>query len=172
MFVIALLVGLALLTLGRKIYWLFVAGVGFVLGIELAIRFLHGQPDWVILILGLLAGLFGALLASFLQQLAIGLAGFAAGAIVAISVLRVFGIDSGILYWVILLVGGAAGAAMVALLFDWSLISLSSLVGAAIIVQYLPVRQMEPIVMALIFVVILIAGIVVQNTLWKSEKSG
>jgi hypothetical protein len=103
---------------------------------------------------------------------AIGLAGFAAGAIVAISVLRVFGIDSGILYWVVLLVGGAAGAALVALLLDWSLISLSSLVGAAIIVQYLPVREMEPIVMALIFVVILIAGIVVQNTLWKGEKSG
>ena len=172
MFVITLLVGLALLTLGRKLYWLFVACVGFVFGIELAIRFLHGQPDWVILILGLLAGLVGALLASFLQQLAIGLAGFAAGAIVAISVLRVFGIDSGILYWVVLLVGGAAGAALVALLLDWALISLSSLVGAAIIVQYLPVRQMEPIVMALIFVVILIAGIVVQNTLWKSEKSG
>lgn len=172
MFVIALLVGLALLTLGRKLYWLFVAGVGFVLGIELAMHFLHGQPDWVILILGLLAGLLGALLASFIQQLAIGLAGFAAGAIVAISVLRVFGIDSGILYWVVLLVGGAAGAALVALLFDWSLISLSSLVGASIIVQYLPVRQMEPIVMALIFVVILIAGIVVQNTLWKGEKSG
>lgn len=171
MVVIALLVGLALLTLGRKLYWLFVAGVGFVLGIELALRFFHGQPDWVILILGLLAGLLGALLAYFIQQLAIGLAGFAAGAIVAVSVLRVFGIDGGILYWVVLLVGGAVGAALVALFFDWALISLSSLVGAAIIVQYLPVRHMEPVVMALVFVVLLIAGIVVQNTLLKGEKS-
>ncbi len=61
-------VGAALLILGRKLFWVFVGAIGFVLGMDIASRFLQGRPDWLILIVALGAGVLGALLALFLQR--------------------------------------------------------------------------------------------------------
>ena len=48
---IGLLVGLVLLVYGRRLYWLFVAGVGFLAGLELAPRFFPDQSELVVLLL-------------------------------------------------------------------------------------------------------------------------
>ena len=64
-----------LLFLGRKLFWLFVAAVGFVVGMEAATTLYPHQPDWS-LIVGLILGLIGAVAAIFVQKAAIGIAGF------------------------------------------------------------------------------------------------
>jgi hypothetical protein len=70
------IVGAALLVFGRKLFWLFVAGIGFIAGLNVATSYLKGSPQWLILLLALVAGLIGALLAVFAQSIAIGIAGF------------------------------------------------------------------------------------------------
>ncbi len=70
------MVGVAMLTLGQKLFWLFVGGIGFVYGIHIAAQFFHGQSDWIVIVIALLAGLLGALIAIFLQNVAVWLAGF------------------------------------------------------------------------------------------------
>ena len=38
------IIGIVLLTLGRRLFWLFVAGVGFAVGLQLAQQYLGTQP--------------------------------------------------------------------------------------------------------------------------------
>src|SRR5437899_13002825 len=76
---IGLLVGLVLLVYGRRLYWLFVAGIGFLTGLALGPRLLVGQPEGMILLVALILALIGALLAVVAQKFVVGLIGFLAG---------------------------------------------------------------------------------------------
>src|SRR5262245_52324544 len=74
-----LIVGLAVLLFGRRLFWLFVGAVGFAVGLHVARAVLADRPEWVVLIAALILGLIGAMLAIVFQWLAVGLGGFAAG---------------------------------------------------------------------------------------------
>jgi len=165
--ILRVLVGAALLTLGRKLFWLFVAGIGFVAAITLATRLLHNQPEWLIIVLALFAGLIGALLAVFLERLAIGIAGFLAGGYFALSLVEALGFQVGPVSWLPFVIGGILGAILVITLFDWALILLSSLTGASLIAQSLP---LAPPIRILLFAIVLIVGIVIQASLMAGEQ--
>jgi hypothetical protein len=157
--VLRFLAGISVLTLGRRLYWLFVGVAGFALGVALASRFLGGQPNWVILVIALAAGILGALLAVFVQQLAIAVAGFIAGGYVAIYLVNMIGGGPGRFTWVPFVIGGVIGVVLVAILFDWALIVLSSLIGANLIVEATNFRRL---IEAPLFVVLLAVGIGIQ----------
>jgi hypothetical protein len=163
-----ILIGVALLILGRKLYWLFVGTAGCVGGIMLATRLLGGQPDWVILAIALAGGVLGALLAVFLQQMAVALAGFIGGGYVALNLMDAMGGQPGPLAWIPLVVGGIVGLVLVLTLFDWSLILLSSLLGANLIVQAPSLRSS---ITALLFTLLVVVGIAVQATSMHRERS-
>ena len=84
MMIILALLGAALLAFGRKLFWLLVAVIGFVVSFYLSSQFFGDQPGWLILVIALVAGGLGAVLALFLQQLALGLAGFLGGGCLAL----------------------------------------------------------------------------------------
>ncbi len=157
-----ILAGLALLTLGRRLFWLFVGLIGFAAGIVLATQLVQG-PEWMVLLIALAAGLVGVVFALVLQQAAVALAGFLAGGYVVMSVLNGLGWDASgpywALYWALIVVGGIVGAALVLALFEWALIILSSLTGAILIVQTIhPGALLAAILTAVLFIV----GIVIQ----------
>jgi hypothetical protein len=166
--VVEVLVGLVVLTLGRRLFWLFVGAVGLVAGITLATQFFRGQPDWVILLIALGAGLLGALLAIFLQQVAIGLAGFIGGGYIAIYLLNVLGLGPGRQSWLPFVIGGIIGIVLVVALFDWALIVLSSLTGASLIVQ---ATHLRPAITGLAFILLFVVGVAVQASLMHGGRS-
>jgi hypothetical protein len=155
------------LTLGRKLFWLFVGAVGFVLGMALATRYLQGQPDWLLLVLALGVGLLGALLAVFVQRIAIGLAGFIGGGYILINLLNMLGWETGRFGWVVFIIGGIIGVVLIAVLFDWALIILSSLTGSGLIVETI---ELGSRIEVLVFVVLLILGIAVQGGLMRRRR--
>src|SRR5215471_16650199 len=69
---VRIVVGLALLLLGRRLYWLLVAGIGFLTGMELAQWLLPGRPEWVFLVLALGLALVGTLAATVAQLIVSG----------------------------------------------------------------------------------------------------
>jgi hypothetical protein len=164
MTIVPILLGIALLLLGRKLFWLFVAVVGFVLGTSLASQFLQSESQEFILLIGLLGGVIGALLAVFLQRLAVAGAGFIAGGYLMVTVLGWLGMGNEGVTWLPFLIGGIIGALLVALLFDWALIFLSSLGGATLIANSLNAR---PSLALLLLVILLVVGVVVQSRLWR-----
>ncbi len=133
--VAGIILGGLLLAFGRALFWLFVAISGFVAGIFLAERFLGGQSQAVTLVIGAVAGLLGAVLAIFLQKLAVGIAGFFAGGYIAADIAGMLGWANPQFTWVLFAAGGIVGALLVVGLFDWALILLSSLMGASLITQ-------------------------------------
>ncbi|HUW11971.1 MAG TPA: hypothetical protein VM537_19755 [Anaerolineae bacterium] len=162
-----ILLGAIVLILGRKLYWLFVAVAGFVLGMALAPRFISGGSQWVILVIALAAGLLGALLAVFLQQAAIAVAGFIGGGYAGFILAGMAGWDAGRLVWVPIIIGGILGVVLVVALFEWALIILSSLTGAGLIVE---ATQLSTATTGLLFVALLVVGIAVQAGLMRGER--
>jgi len=125
--VLHVLVGAAILLLGRRLFWLFVAFAGFLASFEYAPLLLTGQPEWVVLLVSVLAGAVGAILAIGLQYVAAAIVGFVGGSYASVPlVLLLFGHGAS---WIPLL-GGIVGAVLMLLLFDWTLIVLSALMGA------------------------------------------
>jgi hypothetical protein len=168
MVILQILVGIAVLALGRKLFWLFVGGVGFVSGAFLAARVFSEQPAWVTLLVALGAGVVGALLALFIQRLAVGLAAFLAGGYVAANVLTLGGWSPDVPGWLLYVAGGILGSVLVGILFDWALIVVSSLIGSLVVVQSV---QLEPAVMIVLFVVLVAAGIAAQAQMMRREKA-
>lgn len=135
--VLAIAVGAALLVFGRRLYWLALGGVGFFTGLWLAGQIFERSSSWVDLGLGFLLGIGGAVLAIFVQKLAIGIAGFVLGGASALWIASLF--DPAILEtpspWLLAagIVGAVVGGAMASTLFEASLIAFSSLAGALLI---------------------------------------
>ncbi len=162
-----LFVGLFLLTLGRKLFWLFVGCVGFATGYSYAQQIWGSEAGLTILVFALVTGLVGALLAVLLQRLSIGLAGFLAGGYLAIRIPSRFGLELEQLYWALYLLGGLLGAVFSYLIFDWALILLSSLSGAFLVVE---AAGFSPQVEILLFVALTIAGVFFQAGLMRRER--
>jgi hypothetical protein len=161
------LVGAALLLVGRQLYWLFVAGVGFAVAIDLLTRLTQIQSPLLMIIIGLGAGIAGALLAVLLQRLAIAVAGFFAGGYVTLALLDLVELQGPALSWILALVGAVIGVVLTLVLFEWALIVLSSLAGAGVIVQTLDLRRLVTVVAFLILVAI---GIAIQASLLAREE--
>jgi hypothetical protein len=167
MMLLRILVGIGLLVMGRRLFLLFVGLIGFITGIHLASHFFPGQPEWMMIAIGLMAGVLGALLALLLQWMAVGLAGFLAGGYIVVSVLQILGLGFR-MDWLPFLMGGILGTLLIIVLFDWALIILSSLVGAGLITETF---HADYWVKTLLLIVLLIAGIVVQSGLMKGKRS-
>jgi len=164
---LVIVLGLIMLIFGRKLFWLFVSIVGFLVGMEFIDLLLVDQSIWVKLLGGLGAGLLGALLAIFVQRVAFVLAGFFAGAYFALLLAHPLGIAGSSL--ILAVAGGVVGAIVAALLMDWAIIALSCLAGAAAIVSRLGLRDVN---MAIVFLVLVIIGILVQAKLMEQSKEG
>jgi hypothetical protein len=156
--------------MGRRLYWLFLGGVGFILGFEAAKRILDGQSHGIILIIAVLAGVIGALFAVFLQKFAIAAGGFLAGGYLLVLLLRQLDINLIHYHWLVFIAGGIIGALLMKILFGWTLIVVSSAVGALLI---LPSLHAGPRLTNLLFLLLLALGIVIQYGLFelKSRRS-
>ncbi len=169
---IRIIAGLALLTLGRKLFWIFVAAVGFAFGFLLANRLIPRQEELVQLAIALIFGVIGALLAIFLQKLAIYIGGFLAGGSILVNLLEILGIraapGSDFFLIIIFIVGGIVGAILVMLIFDWALVILSSLAGAALVARDL--FASAPVDNTIIFAVLFVVGVVIQAFTMRRER--
>ena len=165
MLIIRVFIGFAMLIMGRQLFWVVISGLGFVLGMSYATQFFSGSPG-VILLVSLGAGAVGAILAYILQRAAAGLAGFLSGWYLTLILIRSFSLQLGEFSTIAALVGGILGAILIALMVDWTLIILSTLVGATIISQSI---QFGPTISIGVFVVLLIMGLAVQSILYFQE---
>jgi len=159
-------VGIALILFGRRLFWLFLAGTGFAVGAWLSVMFLEGQSDAVKLVAAIALGVVVALVAFKAQKIAVGLGGFLAGAYVgnALHLALPFNVPG----WVAPILGGIVGAILLAALFNWALIVLSSLLGAAVIFPHVTLAPPWPIV---VFIVLLIFGLSIQSRQYARRKA-
>jgi hypothetical protein len=156
---ISVLLGIALLVAGRRLFWLFVAALGFITGLQLASLFPQMSQTTGLLI-GLFLGVAFALLAIFLQRIAVGIAGFLAGGFILTTLATRLGMGSDMLPWALYIIGGIIGVILVMVLFDWALIVFSSTAGAALILNSVSLQTTAG---GLIFFLLVLTGIIIQG---------
>jgi len=122
-----------LLLLGRKLFWLFVAVAGFLIGTTFAPQLLPDQPQSVILTISLIAGLLGALLTAILRKIAVALAGFVAGGYIVYYLLQTVAQNPGRMQWLAILAGALIGAVLAGSMFDWALILITAASGSVLV---------------------------------------
>ena len=155
---VTLVVGLAVLLFGRRLFWLFVGAAGFAAGLHLAPAALPDSPEWLVVVAALVLGIIGAVLAIVLQWLAAALGGFVVGVHGGLAAAAALGLD-GPWLWAGVFAAGVVVAALVLWLWDPVLILLSALVGAALLTPLLPV---PPVARPWLFLALVIVGIAVQ----------
>jgi hypothetical protein len=158
--ILAVLLGIVVLVSGRRLFWVTVAVVGFIAGLIIALNLLEIQPIWLAWLAAIGVGIIGAVLAIFLQHIAVGTAGFLLGGYLLIWLAQLFKLNTAQWGWIIFIVGGIIGLILAIWLFEAALIGLSSLAGAAIIVS---VTNFQPVITTLLFVLLVIVGIVIQS---------
>src|SRR5881396_4443459 len=116
--ILSVLIGAVILFFGRKLFWLCVAAVGFVAGVELAPHLVNEPSPLLLLTVAIVLGLIGALLALFLQKVAIAVFGFLAGGKLAGAIAAAFFVHYVQYSTVIFVVGGVVGAILLLAVFD------------------------------------------------------
>ena len=165
--VVNIVIGCAVLLFGRQLFWLFVGGVGFALGMAVTTQFLTGVPHWEVVGIALVAGLLGAWCAMIFERIAVAVAGFLAGSAIAMWVVGITASRYGPPVWIAVAAGGVVGALVVAAVFDGALIVLSSALGAILVAESTTVR---PASTAAVFTLLLAFGIIAQTNRWRRRK--
>jgi hypothetical protein len=150
--------------MGGRLFWLFLGGVGFVFAFDFAARTIHSQPHSVLLIIALFAGALGAMVAIFLQKFAVLAGGFFSGGYLLIELLKAFGVGIGDYHWILFIAGGLAGAVLMSVVFRWSLIIISSLMGSILILRAFHFGHQ---LSEMVFICLGILGIIIQSRLMR-----
>jgi uncharacterized protein DUF4203 len=165
--IVGALIGVLILFFGRKLFWLCVAAVGFAAGVEMAPHLIHEPSPLLALTIALVLGFIGALLALFLQKIAIAIAGFFAGGKLAVAIAAAFFTQHAQYFGLTFLIGGIIGAVLLLVLFDWALIVLSAVVGAYLIESAI---ALPPTGTGILFIVLVVVGVLVQAGLLRRTR--
>jgi hypothetical protein len=159
-------IGTGLLVAGRKLFWLVVGALGFMLGLELAQRIAF-RSELVLVLAALALGAVFALLAVFVETVAIGIAGFLGGGFFVMRIASLLGIDAPVARTVAFVFGAILGVAFVIWLFNFALIVISSAAGASMVSSGLFLTDVQR---ALVFFALLIVGVFVQLLTLRRER--
>jgi hypothetical protein len=167
--IILIIVGLLQLLFGRRITWLFIGLSGFLLGYTFAARLLPGQPLAIQILIGLLLGLVFGGLAIVLQKPLVAVAAFIALGSVGSLIASAANLGA-TAEWVLFVILGLIGAVVIYRVYEWGLIAISSLNGAAAILSGLSFLTVYPAFVALLLGLALAAvGIIFQGRDYQGE---
>jgi hypothetical protein len=157
---IIILIGIIFLIVGQRIFWLFIASLGFLFGVEFASTFFAGQVYWKTLLISVICGLLGLVCSLFLQELGIIVTGFIAGGYIFLSLWNLLGWRINEWGWLLFFLSGIIVSSLLLIFFNPVLIVLSSGIGAMIIIQALPTT---PAMKILLFLLLFAFGVFVQS---------
>jgi len=116
------------------------------------------------LVIAVVFGILGALLAVFIQKIAIAVLGFLAGGKLATAIAAAFFVQHAQYSTIIFVIGGIIGAILLLAVFGWALIVVSSFIGAYLIQSAI---VLPPTGLTLVFIGLAILGIFVQTVSFR-----
>ncbi len=172
--IIFIVLGLIVLAFGSRLA-IFGAGVGALLGIGI-LSILPGVQEgwlWWIIPIGLaILFAFGAGIAKALVGLVTLALGALAGGAITLGLLNLFGLDWGLVNWLLALVGAVIGAGLMSRFKDWTVIVLAAVVGALLCTRGLQmlIPALNGAIGSLIGLVLAGTGIAYQGGLFGRGK--
>jgi hypothetical protein len=160
-------IGFSILVMGRQILWVFIAGLGFALGLFLSSQYYNAQFEWQVFFISTVVAALGALLAITVQRFAAGIAGFATGWLLSIVLLGYFNLNLGQIESLIPYIVGIISGVLLIVFFDWGVIVASSLAGSAIVVSGMTLSQNTELLLLIMFALI---GMAIQEIWFIQDK--
>ncbi|MEE2778106.1 MAG: DUF4203 domain-containing protein [Acidobacteriota bacterium] len=159
--------GVVLILFGRKLFWLLLGTLGFLIAFRLVTQFADDTPELMVWVLAGGVGVAGAVAAIFLQRIAAGVAGLLFGGYAVMWLLDFYAVGLGNIEWLIVLVGAVVAAALAVAVLEETLMVLSSILGAALLVA---VSGLDAVAGAIFFVALVIVGITAQKRSNKKKE--
>jgi hypothetical protein len=161
-------IGFAMLVMGRQLFWIFIAGLGFALGLLFGEQFVSGQSQLTIFFISTVIAIVGALLAYTLQRLAAGIAGLITGWYLTLILMGYFGFSFGHSFNIVfpIIVGLICGI-FIMKFFDWGVIIASSVAGSAIIISGMNLARNVELGLLIMFA---LAGMVIQGIWFMQDE--
>jgi hypothetical protein len=174
--ILVIAIGIAVLALGKRLAVLG-AALGALLGVVLLSLFPgSATPLTMLLIPGLLAviGFFVAGFAKGIVDIVLLVMGALAGAVIVLGFLNLFNLTSGLIVWLLALLGGVAGLILVRRFKDWAMIILAGLIGGLLVTHGLTVWLpfLQGAFGTLLVIVLAGLGIAYQGGLSGKGKTG
>ena len=166
--IIQIIVGLALLAVGRKGVPLLLAAVGFFAGFHIVTQYFEAAPQGVLFGVALAGAVIGLFLAFFIQKIAVAVGGLLVGGYFGYLLAMQFGWEQPGFPWITVGICAVLGILLAYFLLKWALIVLSSVLGAVLVVNALGIQHALG---GLVFVVLLSAGIIFQARSGTAKKS-
>jgi len=157
---IKIFLGILLLAIGHRFYWLFISAIGFTAGVFIAQYFLQQASVMYELFIAVAAGILGVILAHFLEKFAVKIAGAFAGGYILTEMLDAFQMQFEFQQWLIFMIGAVLGFILITKVFTWALIIISSSLGSLLISQSIPLQGNLFIIA---FLVMFASGIILQS---------
>jgi len=173
MIVFDLIFGFLMVFAGRNLFWLCVGVVGFLLGVQSAAA-LGFSSGGMALLAAFALGILGALLSISFEWFAVVFGiGFLGGGYLLISMLSLMNIlplaaPQGMNAWPFFVIGGIVGMCLMVIIFDWTLIMISSLLGATLIANAFNGTEG---LRELLFISSMVTGILVQYLTLKDTAA-
>jgi len=160
-------IGILLLILGRRLYWLALAGLGFAIAVHLTREYLLFESTQQQVIVGVALGLVGGLLAVVAQKMAVRVAGFILGGWGSFFLTHTLWPDADLIMPILAAaVGAILGLLFAAKLFDAEVVIVTYCDGAELISQHL---YLEPAIQAIVWLILTLFGIALQFGRGKSR---
>ncbi|HZD57036.1 MAG TPA: hypothetical protein VE136_09955 [Anaerolineales bacterium] len=159
-----LTLGFITLITGRQLYGLFAGGVAFIGAFFLAPIYFNITPDSNLLMTSLGIGVVTGLLATLLGRIMTAIVLFLAGGYLLATIPGILGLATDWVTWPLMVVAGLVVILLALVWFDFSLILLSTLTGASLIVQTIQLNVFNAIVA---YFALVIFGIVTQLILMQ-----
>jgi hypothetical protein len=159
--ILVFIAGLFLLFFGKRLFWLAAALIAFLFGWQFFGN-LFGQ-DTLALILAVVLAIIFAWFAVRFVRLAAYVIGFLAGAFGLLFLGSLFGL--GVIWYLLMLIGGVLGVILVSAALDWGLILITAWAGSSAVVFGLQQQDWFSIsgtLETLIFFGLLILGVILQ----------
>jgi hypothetical protein len=164
---IIVVIGFIILVTGHQSGWLFVGGIGFLLGSLLAERLEIVRNEVELIIFSLTSAVLGGLLVAYLRKLMVIVAAFISGGYICLYLPEAMGWDTNWINWVYVLLAALASGLMTLIWGSLPVILISSVVGATLIVQNLQLGSIGP---TGLFIVLVMFGLVSQWILWQYSR--
>lgn len=161
---ILVVLGFVSLLGGNLLPWMFVGCAGFVLGGYLAGAMGFDQSEWQLITVSTVSGMVGIFLTFYVRKIMVLVAGFLAGGFISLTLPDILGWEMPLGEWQAFLLVGAACLVILLLWYNLSLILVSTLAGATLILQNM---RFGSISQEAIFVVLLVFGLIAQYILMQ-----
>ena len=162
---VLIVLGLLSLLLGRRLFWLFAGIVGFALGWWITLLLLPPTVNPILrVIIGVIVGVILGVLARFLGKWAIRIVAAIAGFVILPLLLGNLGMLGGLPQFLWAVAGAVLGFVFALFLADWTLIFLSSILGAGLILSgtqaFVTLSEAVRLIVGFILIAV---GVVVQS---------